>query len=59
MIYEEDLKRPYIVKIVEIDDVDVHVTFMETSTSTINLLQCSSDPEIKMKFGSTNHTFSM
>ena len=35
-IYEEDLKR-YIGKIVEIDDSDVHVIFMETSTSTINL----------------------
>ena len=35
-IYEEDLKQ-YIGKIVEIDDADVDVTFMETSTSTINL----------------------
>ena len=35
-IYEEDLK-PYIGKIVEIDDSDVHVIFMKTSTSTSNL----------------------
>ena len=35
-IYEEDLK-PYMGKIVEIDDAYVHVTSMETSTSTINL----------------------
>ena len=35
-IYENDLK-PYIGKIVEIDDADVHATFMGTSTSAINL----------------------
>ena len=36
VIYEEDHKR-YIGKKVEIDDADVHVTFMETSTSTVIL----------------------
>ena len=36
VIYEEDHK-PYIGKIVEIDGADVHVIFMETSTSTISL----------------------
>ena len=35
-IYDVGLK-PYIGKIVKIDYADVHVTFMEISTSTINL----------------------
>ena len=55
-IYEEDLK-PYIGKIVKIDDADVHVTFVETSTSTINLHSTFKWPDTKMKSGSTNRTF--
>ena len=34
-IYEEDHK-PYIGKIMEVDEDDVHATFMEASASTIN-----------------------
>ena len=34
-IYEEDHK-PYVGKIIEVDQDDVHATFLEASTSTIN-----------------------